>query len=69
MNEKASMQMEITDMLGRVKVCKETGEITPGNNAFCISTSELPNGVYTIRLSVESKNGENSYLYKVVISK
>jgi methyl-accepting chemotaxis protein len=65
-NQNASLNLEITDMLGRVKVNKSMGELTQGVNTFRIGTSALVNGVYTIKLSLDGKNGKNLFLYKVV---
>ncbi|MDO9254670.1 MAG: T9SS type A sorting domain-containing protein [Bacteroidales bacterium] len=68
-NQNANLSMEITDMLGRVKVMKTMGELTEGVNTFRIGISNLVNGVYTIRLNLDGEKGKNSFLYKVVISK
>jgi len=61
------LNIEIVDMLGRVNVNKEIGELKLGKNSFQISTANLINGVYTIKLELEGKSGGCSNLYKVVI--
>jgi len=67
--EKTTLNMELSDMLGRVKTRKEMGELIPGISIFHISTANLLNGVYTIKLELDGENGKSTYLYKVVISK
>ncbi|MFZ4707575.1 MAG: T9SS type A sorting domain-containing protein, partial [Bacteroidales bacterium] len=67
--KKATLDIEIIDMLGRVKISKHMGELLPGMNSFQLNTVGLPAGVYTVKLLLGENNGKNAYLYKLLISK
>ncbi|MFZ4708041.1 MAG: T9SS type A sorting domain-containing protein, partial [Bacteroidales bacterium] len=68
-SKKTTLNIEITDMLGRVKISKQMGELLPGMNSFLLNTIGLPAGVYTVRLLLGDNNGKNVYLYNLLISK
>jgi hypothetical protein len=68
-SKKTTLDIEIIDMLGRVKIRKQMGELMPGMNAFHLNTIGLPGGVYTVKLLLNDKNEKNISLYKLVISK
>jgi len=56
-------------MLGKVKALNPIGILSPGTSTVSISTVDLVNGIYTIKLSLNSENNKISYVYKVVINK
>ncbi|MFZ4707456.1 MAG: choice-of-anchor D domain-containing protein [Bacteroidales bacterium] len=66
---KTTLDIEILDMLGRVKISKQMEELLPGMNAFQLNTIGLPAGVYTVKLMLGENNGKSVYLYKLVIGK
>jgi hypothetical protein len=68
-SKKSTLDLEIIDMLGRVKISKHLGELLPGMNAFQLNTIVLPPGVYSVKLLLNDKNEKTISLYKLVISK
>ncbi|MFZ4707587.1 MAG: T9SS type A sorting domain-containing protein, partial [Bacteroidales bacterium] len=68
-SKKTTLDIEIIDMLGRVKIRKQMGELMPGMNAFHLNTIGLQAGVYTVKLLLSENNGRSTYLYKLVIGK
>jgi hypothetical protein len=66
-NQKAKVNIEIRNMLGKIMRIDEIGEIKPGMSAFRINTADLPDGIYTFNLKLEGDKSKNSYLKKVVI--
>jgi len=67
--QKVSLNMELMDMLGRVKTRKEMGGLIPGVSTFHFITANLLNGVYSIKLDLDGENSKNRYLNTVVNSR
>jgi photosystem II stability/assembly factor-like uncharacterized protein len=68
-SKKTTLDIEITDMLGRVKISRQMGELLPGMNTFQLNTVGLTGGAYTVRLMLSENNGKSIYLYKLLIGK
>ncbi len=69
LDQNAGVDIAIIDLQGRTCSKKAMGEIPPGKSVFHIKSSELPTGVYTLKLKVSVKNKVSTYLYRIVISK
>ena len=63
----AITDVELTDMLGKTRTKLTIGKLKEGISKFQISTSDLPNGVFYIKLLFDFENGHSQYLHKVVI--
>jgi len=67
--KQATLNIEITDMLGRIMNIKKEYPIIPGINQIQINSSDFVNGIYTIHLNTEIDKTITEYSHKVVIHK
>jgi hypothetical protein len=68
-SQKTKLDIDILDMLGRVKISKQIEELLPGMNSFQMNTVGLTGGVYTVKLQLNAEKEKSIYLYKLVIGK
>ncbi|MFZ4708161.1 MAG: T9SS type A sorting domain-containing protein, partial [Bacteroidales bacterium] len=68
-SKKTTLDIEIIDMLGRMKISKHMSELLTGTNTFQLNSIGLQAGVYTVKLLLGENNGKSAYLYKLVIGK
>ncbi|MFZ4707588.1 MAG: GEVED domain-containing protein [Bacteroidales bacterium] len=65
-SKKTTLDIEITDMLGRIIIRNQMGDLSSGMNTFQINTNGLPSGIYSVKLILDS---ERLFIHKLLITR
>jgi hypothetical protein len=65
-SKETNLEIEITDMLGRIIIRNQMGDLSSGMNTFQINTNGLPPGIYSVKLVLDS---ERLFIHKLLITR